>query len=305
MRVNLNGQISIEYDQKSQMEQPYKPRNILRLPGVSAKDHVPIEDVADSRLIEQPDESEIDIILLDKIPRVFTGLDKWPTSTNLKCHECCMNHDMVPIFVPTYIVELHGEIEIGVKGSYCTFNCAELWIEKTYASQPEMLWRAQDNLRTLYFIFTGRRISRIAPAIDKTELKIYGGELDENDFWRMMRELDPISGLRNHTLGSIVPERERTITDKKVKVRVEPSSIWEICSFRSHFPKPDCVPRAAAQPHTALDAHATAQPVNVDHHPEDAALDAQDANVALDVASNAHPEADECELTLDDIYDLF
>jgi hypothetical protein len=204
------------------METPYKPPSILRLTGISLKDYVPIEDVADSRLLDPgsdgsafgaPDFDEPapeSVQPFDKIPRLFTGLEDWPYRTNLRCHKCHFTFDDRPKFVPTYVREGEsGGIEAGVLGNFCTFNHAELFIEDFY-HKPEERWRAQDNLCLVYFIFTGRRVSRIKPGLPVTELRQYGGDLDEDTFWRKLRELDPVAGLRDHTPGSVVPERERT-----------------------------------------------------------------------------------------------
>jgi len=206
------------------MESVYKPPNILRLTGITLRDYVPVEDVADARLLdngtdgraaEPEDPAPESTHPPDKIPRVFTGLDDWPLHTNLRCWQCDFTFDDRPKFVPTHVREAeNGGIEFGVLGNMCTFNCAELWIETHLGGRAsnEERWRAQDNLCLVYLIFTGRRVSRIKPAPRKTELRHYGGDWDEDTFWRRMRELDPVAGLRDHTPGSVVPERDRVRT---------------------------------------------------------------------------------------------
>lgn len=201
------------------METPYQPPNILRLFGITLRDYVPVEDVADERLLaagvdgraaDPEDPSPESIHPPDKIPRVFTGLEDWPHSTNLRCWQCDFTFDDRPKFVPTHVREAeNGGIEFGVLGNMCTFNCAELWISIHYAGKEDQRWRAQDNLCLVYFLFTGRRVARIRPAPHKTELRQYGGELDEDAFWKKMRDLDSLAGLRDHTPGSVVPERDR------------------------------------------------------------------------------------------------
>ena len=201
------------------METPYQPPNILRLFGITLRDYVPVEDFADERLlaagvdgrVADPEEPAPESIHPpDKIPRVFTGLEDWPHGTNLRCWQCDFTFDDRPKFVPTHVREAeNGGIEFGVLGNMCTFNCAELWISIHYAGKEDQRWRAQDNLCLVYFLFTGRRVARIRPAPHKTELRQYGGELDEDAFWKKMRDLDTLAGLRDHTPGSVVPERDR------------------------------------------------------------------------------------------------
>jgi hypothetical protein len=199
------------------MEDLYRPPNILRIRGVRLADYVPVEDLADARLLEPgtdggflgPDDPAPEALYpYDKIPRVFTGLADWPLSTNLACWVCDRTFDDRPKFVPTYAREGEdGGIEMGVRGNMCTFNCAEQWIEDYLAG--EACWRAQENLCLAYFLFTGRRAAHIKAAPRKTERARYGGDWDEDTYSQRLRALDPVAGLRDHTPGSVVPERDR------------------------------------------------------------------------------------------------
>ena len=199
------------------MEELYKPPHILRLVGITLNDHVTIEDVADDRLLEQlPECSETSVGIyetdmpFDKIPPTFTGLEDWPLHTNLRCWNCNFTFDDRPKFVPPFVRETEdGKVEFGVHGNMCTFNCAMAWILTNYATNSDQQCRARNNLFLLYFVFTGVLVSHIRPSESCTKLKQYGGELDEDVYWKRMRDLDPIAGLRDHTLGSIIPERER------------------------------------------------------------------------------------------------
>ena len=200
---------------------PYARPNILHLTGISFSDYLPVEDFYDTNLIdgavddaraggEAPDE---DSLPPDRIPHRFTSLEEWPLRTNLRCWECDCTFDDRPKFAPTYVREAEmGGLEVGVRGNFCTFNCAELWIEVHFAGKPDLLWRAQSALCLVYFLFTGYRVSRILPAPDKTERREYGGEWTIDTFWARLRALDPIAGLRDHTPGSVVSERARAVT---------------------------------------------------------------------------------------------
>lgn len=190
----------------------YRP-NILKLIGISLSDYKPIEDIADEVYLNgSPIHTEMPQLQLDKIPRVFTTLNEWPTSTNLKCWVCDFTFDGYPKFVPTYIRETEkpGNIEFGVLGNMCSFNCAQLYIETIYANNGrENQRRAQDNLRLVYLIFTGHRIDRIKAAYSKTELRQYGGEWDENTFRLKLNELDPFNSNRIASTDASYPEQMR------------------------------------------------------------------------------------------------
>lgn len=210
------------------MDKPYAPPNILRLAGITLADYTSVEDVADERLLDQcgasavgsDDAADEASYPPDRIPHRFTTLAEWPHNTNLRCWQCNFTFDDRPKFVPTYVRESErGGVDIGVRGNFCTFNCAELWIEIEYAGQLDQQWRAQDALCIVYFLFTGHRVSRILPAPRHTRMRQYGdGDWSEETFWTVLRSLDPIAGLRDHTPGTVVPERNRaTLLPERAK----------------------------------------------------------------------------------------
>lgn len=168
----------------------YKSPNILCLSGITLKDYIPLEDVADDRLLAEENINEV-IFPYNKIPSVFTSLEKWPTSTNLSCWSCGFKFDNIPKFIPTYIRESNDSIEIGVKGNMCSFSCAELWIE-TRALSREEKYKLQNNLCFVYYLFTGKHVSHIKPAPCKTNLLQYGGTWNEETFFNTIKELELI-----------------------------------------------------------------------------------------------------------------
>lgn len=168
----------------------YKTPNILSLSGITLQDYVPLEDVADDRLLAEDEMDMEEIYPYNKIPTVFTSLNKWPTSTNLCCWTCGFKFDDIPIFIPTYIRETNDTVEIGVKGNMCSFNCAELWIETNSMSREER-HKLQTNLCFVFYLFTGKHISHIKPSPCKTNLLQYGGTWNEDMFLKCMKELNP------------------------------------------------------------------------------------------------------------------
>lgn len=168
----------------------YRTPNILSLTGVTLKDYIPLEDVADDRLLADDDIESDEIYPYNKIPQIFTTLGKWPTSTNLCCWSCGFKFDNVPKFIPTYIRETNDSVEIGVMGNMCSFNCAELWIE-THTMSREERHKLQNNLCFLFYIFTGKHIFHIKPSPCKTNLLQYGGTWNEETFQKHMKDIDP------------------------------------------------------------------------------------------------------------------
>ncbi len=168
----------------------YKSPNILSLSGITMQDYIPLEDVADDRLLMEDDLESEEIYPYNKIPQVFTSLSKWPITTNICCWSCGFKFDSIPKFIPTYIRETDDNIEIGVMGNMCSFNCVELWIE-THTMTREERHKLQNNLCFLFYIFTGKHISHIKPSPCKTNLLQYGGTWNEETFQKYMKNIDP------------------------------------------------------------------------------------------------------------------
>jgi hypothetical protein len=207
------------------MDIPIGRPNILHLGGITLNDFVPIEDVFDEKVLEVVDKSDqgSEPLPFEKIPAVFTSVGEWPFSTNLRCWSCTFTFDGPPCFVPTSVsTGSDDRVEVGVEGNFCTFSCAARYIDDTYPPQAYAAkhWRMRDNLCLVYFYFKGHRVRHIKPAPRKTELISFGGDLDEEDFWARMRELDPLNGPRDHRPGTVVPERMRPVG----------TSVWDVCT---------------------------------------------------------------------------
>ena len=215
---------------------------ILHLPGITLDDYKPIEDVFDEQVMEKAEKEEKppEQLPFDKIPFHFTTVKEWPLKTNLRCWSCPFTFDGPPRFVPKFIREdKDGNIHAGVEGNFCTFNCAARYVDTTYPSSafPAKHWRMRDNLCFVYHLFTGHFTSHIEPAPPKTDLLEYGGKLTQENFWKRLRKLDPLHGLRNHNPGSSLPERLRNSDArkdacndacKKTKLTKFGQTIWSI-----------------------------------------------------------------------------
>ena len=187
------------------MDIPYRRCNTLRLQGISLADYEPIESFADQRFLDETVGEDLcdrpDRVVIqthEKMPTVFSGLEEWPLSTTLCCHECSMTFTGRPKFIPTFIREAAGgmgasRIEMGVRGNFCSWGCAELWIESRHVSSTEQRWRLQDNLRHAFHMFTGAHVAQIRAAHPREELLQYGGDLELDTWLRRNRELEPVA----------------------------------------------------------------------------------------------------------------
>lgn len=206
-------------------ETPYRRPQKLRLRGVTLEGIKSVEEQHEKQLRENA-EAELRPLtpqhfiddFSDKVPLVFTTLAEWPCRTSLHCWQCSLQIEGVPVSVPTWVREDEktGSIVFGVEGIMCNFNCAVLWINKTYARQPDSLWRFRNYLNLLYFMFTGHKTNHIREADDKTKLKMYGGDWDVETFRLKQKELanpliirDVSTSAKPQNMQPPVPEHDR------------------------------------------------------------------------------------------------
>jgi hypothetical protein len=166
-----------------------KRPNFLFLKDISVKDYESIEDKYDKKISQYMDETNI------------TYLD----DTNLHCWNCSLMFDYNPIFIPTHIKETqNGELEFGIKGNMCTFNCAmQIILDQTNDGSPER-WKYINNLKLLYFIKRGVHIHDIKPAPSKNNLIIYGGTWTPDILYEEIKKLDKLD-----THGDIIDNSEK------------------------------------------------------------------------------------------------
>jgi hypothetical protein len=178
---------------------------VLFLQGVFKTDCDRIEDFFHDRLLHGNNKPKK---MYDKIPIVFTGLDAWPTHTNLLCCNCTLAIHSRPWFEPqsinpvsvgtvgTYInvdninkYEVKNSYCINTKGCFCSPNCVMRYIlnfSKAMSDRLDKIFM----LLFVYEIFTGVKISSIDPAPQLTELVQYGGDKTEAEFKKIIEDLN-------------------------------------------------------------------------------------------------------------------
>lgn len=174
------------------MDAYYRPPNILRLTNITLEACIKIDDIADTKILEQAG-----IVLTqleeqptyDKIPSTFTKFNAWPLTTNLRCWNCGFKFSTPPVFIPTYMNSVQGGVEFGVHGNFCRFGCAQ-----SILISSSMGWQAQDNLFSLHAIYTGVRVGHIEPTLSRTRLQQYGGDLTDDEFWALNKTQHPLTG---------------------------------------------------------------------------------------------------------------
>ena len=153
--------------------------NILFLKGVYLKDLSDDNCQIDVALSTKKYNEYVDKHQVKKIyvsnPCIFTNLLEWTKTTNCLCWHCSCSFENIPVFIPEEIrINNKGETEMPVIGNFCSFPCAQRYINEKYKNDGSHDDKTRC-LKILYKIFTGKKIMKIIPAPDKTEMMQYSG----------------------------------------------------------------------------------------------------------------------------------
>ena len=222
------------------MDLKFSNNKVLELTGVDLDKIVSIEKLREEQILSGVnDHEEIEVIsevFLDKIPRIFSTIEDWPNFTNLLCWSCDMKFENSPRFIPSSITIVdEGNLEMVVLGNFCSFSCAELYIER-YSGLPKTeTERLKQNLCLLYFIFYGKHISSIKSSKPKTDMIQYGGSLSPEEYRKIITDIEPIAEMTKDTkkIESAILKLKSNITSirKKPKHIISDVINNELCDF--------------------------------------------------------------------------
>ena len=164
----------------------------LLLRGVYKKSQKRAEELLQEKIAR---ENQKVIQSFGKIPQYFYSLDQWPRQTNLMCWHCANNVRAVPVFSPKHIDAKrvqNGETAyvISVEGIFCTFNCAQAYLDTTYAGDLSYYLNRTNMLLLLYTIFNGRQIAYIRASPPRFRMIQYGGALTILEYEKEVDSLD-------------------------------------------------------------------------------------------------------------------
>ena len=209
--------------------------NVLHLHGVTIDDFVSVEDVFEKRVLEElVDEPLTDIYPRDVIPRIFTSIETWPQTTNLRCWSCAFTFESRPCFIPTFIRKgKKSGIEIGVEGNFCSFNCAARYMIMVYPPQgafADKHWNVRNNLHIVCSMFAGHPVTHITPAPHMTAFREFGGEMSKEEFRFLLQELD--AKARRQKVA-ILPETVEPAAEQPPLSNSNPN-MWSFTIERNH-----------------------------------------------------------------------
>lgn len=117
-----------------------------------------------------------------EIMHEFIHSDNWLDKTDICCWWCCHQFETVPIGLP---VKYDEKKKFHVKGVFCSFSCM-----MAYKNDNPIYQSKRDLINFLYKKLTGTFLLDInlVPAPPRCALKIFGGELNINQFRNSFKE---------------------------------------------------------------------------------------------------------------------
>jgi len=211
------------------------PPNILSLTGIKLTDHTDWVDernktlYAQAIVYDQQTESNqcFSSPAYDEKPSnfVFSSEALFHIRTlSINCWECCglsgIKGDNV--FIPKIPQIQNKNYTASVEGIFCSFPCAERWIETFYMAGQ--LQAAQENLCILFYLYTGFRVSMIKPSPLRTRHHQFGGSMTTKMYTEAVKELNP--------LNEILSKNKSAVADT-LQVRIDKVCGNSICRMKN------------------------------------------------------------------------
>lgn len=179
------------------MEKEYKINKILFLKDIYTKNILPSDEKLmhdkglDRAYYEEHEYDNVRSNKIIKLPSIFDGLGNWPKSTNIKCWNCYMNFNTLPISIPSLIEPAPNEIGniMTVKGCFCSFSCGMSYIDMKYKDICEM-FKFKENLLFLYKTINGKSTKEILKSPSIYERVEFGGSMSNIEYKNKILELN-------------------------------------------------------------------------------------------------------------------
>ena len=178
--------------QNIKSEQIYEKSLFLR--GVHKKDYKKIEEIFHERLCNEIQQKNIKTY--DKVPQYFTSINKWIKQTNISCWYCFNQIKSIPKFIPKTIElkNIKSETDkihnISTEGLFCSFNCAQSYIDECYSKDMYDHINKTNMLLFVYYLFHNKIISYIKPSPSKYKMVHFGGNLSIQEYENEILTMD-------------------------------------------------------------------------------------------------------------------
>ena len=169
-------------------------QNILFLKGITLDDIIEVEDIYQKELLNnisnQSINNELNVVY-EKIPKHFINFDTWIKSTNVRCWHCSLKFKNTPWFIMLNTNSTPDGIKYDIHGNFCSVGCLQGYVNIFYDSRKN--FDIYESVKQLYKLFYNKKIKEIKESPNKYNLKIYGGELDIQDYQKEIQNINNIN----------------------------------------------------------------------------------------------------------------
>lgn len=162
---------------------------ILHLKGVSLSDIITMEDLFNDKMSIQ-EAAVADVAEeCDKIKPVFTSIEEWPSTNNIRCWFCTLKFKSIPWFI---IMSETINKTFNVKGNFCSSGCLTGYVQANFSKREH--FDIYHNIGKVYTIITGKKNNNIIPSPSIYNLEMYGGSMSMQKY---KQELEKINRINN------------------------------------------------------------------------------------------------------------
>lgn len=172
----------------------YTEQFILFLEGLTENDYIDLdsiisEEINCNNVINYNNESQSQQINYTNLNPVFTSIEEWD-HTNIKCWYCDSSFSNKPVFIPCNIRKTKDGDEMDTLGNFCSFNCAQAFINNDKMIPENKEWEYNKLLLILYKKFyKDKKINHIKPSPNKFKLIYYGGQYSYAEYRQLILNL--------------------------------------------------------------------------------------------------------------------
>lgn len=168
----------------------FKEQNILFLKGIHLQDILAVEDIYQKELLNNID-NNVSNIVYDKIYKQFTNLENWKKKTNIRCWFCSLKFKNVPWFIIENTIYSANGVKYDINGNFCSCGCLLGFVQINYNQRTN--FDIFKSVNKLYKIFYNKTNNEILPSKSKFTLKIYGGNLNIDEYQNDIKKTNEIN----------------------------------------------------------------------------------------------------------------